>query len=196
MIEVDGEKLRTEAEWERRHRHVLKSQLGKGVTRTWRATPGNVTATWYREDQTRPWSQAQIKRARKAARKERERKRREAEAAAREAELRDASFEGWCKARAEFLCACWGIRVNEDDLCDRTSAHTAWQWLSRGLVPLDCAVWREKKYSYGAGVTSWFYCDWYDVRPDEARAAELLKTGPREYDRLPDGRPYDGHPWW
>lgn len=25
---------------------------------------------------------------------------------------------------------------------------------------------------------------------------ELLETGPREYDRLPDGRPYDGRPWW
>ena len=29
-----------------------------------------------------------------------------------------------------------------------------------------------------------------------ARAKELLETGPREYDRLPDGRPYDGRPWW
>ena len=28
------------------------------------------------------------------------------------------------------------------------------------------------------------------------RAKELLETGPREYDRLPDGRPYDGRPWW
>ena len=28
------------------------------------------------------------------------------------------------------------------------------------------------------------------------RARELLKTGPREYDRLPDGRSYDGRPWW
>lgn len=28
------------------------------------------------------------------------------------------------------------------------------------------------------------------------RGKELLETGPREYDRLPDGRPYDGRPWW
>lgn len=36
----------------------------------------------------------------------------------------------------------------------------------------------------------------WDVRYDPDRAKELLETGPREYDRLPDGRPYDGRPWW
>lgn len=30
----------------------------------------------------------------------------------------------------------------------------------------------------------------------DALKKELLETGPREYDRLPDGRPYDGRPWW
>ena len=36
------------------------------------------------------------------------------------------------------------------------------------------------------------------VKKEEAekRAKELLETGPREYDRLPDGGPYDGHPCW
>ena len=34
------------------------------------------------------------------------------------------------------------------------------------------------------------------VRYAPDRAEELLETGPREYNRLPDGRPYDGHPWW
>lgn len=34
------------------------------------------------------------------------------------------------------------------------------------------------------------------LRYDPDRAKELLETGPREYDRLPDGRPYDGRPWW
>lgn len=36
----------------------------------------------------------------------------------------------------------------------------------------------------------------WDVRYDPDRAKELLETGLREYDRLPDGRPYDGRPWW
>lgn len=36
----------------------------------------------------------------------------------------------------------------------------------------------------------------WDVRYDPDHAKELLETGPSEYDRLPDGRPYDGHPWW
>ncbi|MGN0038037.1 MAG: hypothetical protein ACI36Y_02730 [Coriobacteriales bacterium] len=31
---------------------------------------------------------------------------------------------------------------------------------------------------------------------DEQRIAEVLETGPKEVDRLPDGRPYDGRPWW
>lgn len=34
------------------------------------------------------------------------------------------------------------------------------------------------------------------MRYDLARAKELLKTGPREYDRLPDGGPYGGHHCW
>lgn len=34
--------------------------------------------------------------------------------------------------------------------------------------------------------------------PDEVqRIADAMQAaGPREYDRLPDGRPYDGRPWW
>lgn len=46
------------------------------------------------------------------------------------------------------------------------------------------------------GNPAWYYCSPWDVRYDPDRAKELLETGPREYDRLPDGRPYDGRPWW
>lgn len=87
MIEIDGVELRTAAQWEKKHRHVKKGQLGKGVERTWRSPNGNTTAMFY-----------------------------------------------------------------------------------------NCSPW--------------------DVRYDPDRAKELLETGPREYDRLPDGRPYDGRPWW
>lgn len=34
MIEIDGVELRTAAQWEKKHRHVKKGQLGKGVERT------------------------------------------------------------------------------------------------------------------------------------------------------------------
>ena len=43
------------------------------------------------------------------------------------------------------------------------------------------------------------YDFWRTIFPEgflQPRAKELLETGPREYDRLPDGRPYDGRPWW
>lgn len=54
MIEVDGIELRTATQWEKKHRHVKKGQLDKGVERAWRSPNGNTTAMFYREDQTRP----------------------------------------------------------------------------------------------------------------------------------------------
>lgn len=47
MIEIDGVELRTAAQWEKKHRHVKKGQLGKGVERTWRSPNGNTTAMFY-----------------------------------------------------------------------------------------------------------------------------------------------------
>lgn len=62
-----------------------------------------------------------------------------------------------------------------------------------GFVPIAEARWRLTRYG---GNSAWYYCRPWDVRYDPDRAKELLETGPREYDRLPDGRPYDGRPWW
>ena len=70
--------------------------------------------------------------------------------------------------------------------------HTAYQWCDLGFVPIAEAKWRLTRY----GVDAWYYCRPWDVRYDPKRAKELLETGPKEYDRLPDGRPYDGRPWW
>lgn len=73
--------------------------------------------------------------------------------------------------------------------------HTAFQWVAMGRVPRADAAWVRgdpdlyKSYDY-------FYCNRSATDLDADRARELLETGPREYDRLPDGRPYDGHPWW
>lgn len=70
---------------------------------------------------------------------------------------------------------------------------TAYQWCDLGFVPIAEARWRLTRYG---GNSAWYYCSPWDVRYDPDRAKELLETGPREYDRLPDGRPYDGRPWW
>lgn len=133
MIEIDGVELRTAAQWEKKHRHVKKGQLGKGVERTWRSPNGNTTAMFYNIEQTRPWAKKDVEAV--------NRRRRADAKAKREAEAR----------------------------------------------------WRLTRYG---GNSAWYYCHAWDVRYDPDRAKELLETGPREYDRLPDGRPYDGRPWW
>lgn len=69
-------------------------------------------------------------------------------------------------------------------------SHTAWQWVARGFVPNDDAEWH-----YGKA-PGYFYCDQKDVVWNPDRADELLKTGPKEFCRLPDGHAYDGRPWW
>lgn len=61
-------------------------------------------------------------------------------------------------------------------------------------MPIVDAWWKPVTYSHGD--STWYYRSKWDVRYEPDRAKELLKTGPREYDRLPGGRPYDGHPWW
>mgnify|MGYP000251232097 CR=1 FL=1 len=91
------------------------------------------------------------------------------------------------------LLDCWGARIDEETLQEGRRDHTAYQWCDLGFVPIVGARWRLTRYG---GNSAWYYCSPWDVRYDPDRAKELLETGPREYDRLPDGRPYDGHPWW
>lgn len=160
MIEIDGVELRTAAQWEKKHRHVKKGQLGKGVERTWRSPNGNTTAMFYNIEQTRPWAKKDVEAV--------NRRRRADAKAKREAD------------------ECGRIGVDRRD-------HTAYQWCDLGFVPIAEARWRLTRYG---GNSAWYYCSPWDVRYDPDRAKELLETGPREYDRLPDGRPYDGCPWW
>lgn len=56
MINIDGIEYRTAAQWEKKHRHVLKGQLKKGVERSWRSPNGNETMMFYNIEQTRPWA--------------------------------------------------------------------------------------------------------------------------------------------
>lgn len=55
MINIDGIEYRTAAQWEKKHRHVLKGQLKKGVERSWRSPNGNETMMFYNIEQTRTW---------------------------------------------------------------------------------------------------------------------------------------------
>ena len=112
----------------------------------------------------------------------------------REAEERE-RIEGAARAEQhrKDLLDCWGAHIDEETLQEGRRDHTAYQWCDLGFVPIAEARWRLTRYG---GNSAWYYCSPWDVRYDPDRAKELLETGPREYDRLPDGRPYDGRPWW
>lgn len=169
MIDIDGEKLRTAREWEKAHRHVLARERGKGVTKEWRSPHGKAAATWYRLDQTRPWTEVEMTRLK-----------RQRAAARLDAKL--------AEARAEAQGAPSGEAVD--------IWATAWQWVSRGFVPIRGARWAFGDGGEHGASADYYYCSPWHVRFDPGLAAELLDTGPREVDRLPDGRPYTGRPWW
>lgn len=185
MIEIDGVELRTAAQWEKKHRHVKKGQLGKGVERTWRSPNGNTTAMFYNIEQTRPWAKKDV---------EAVNRRRRADAKAKREADECGRIEGAARAEQhrKDLLDCWGAHIDEETLQEGRRDHTAYQWCDLGFVPIAEARWRLTRYG---GNSAWYYCSPWDVRYDPDRAKELLETGPREYDRLPDGRPYDGRPW-
>ena len=69
MINDNGIELRTEAQWAAKHRAVLKRERGKGLMREWYITQRKTAeAVFYREDQTRPFNQRELRRARKKKR--------------------------------------------------------------------------------------------------------------------------------
>lgn len=66
MINDNGIELRTEAQWAAKHKAVLKRERGKGLMREWYITQRKTAeAVFYREDQTRPFNQRELRRARK-----------------------------------------------------------------------------------------------------------------------------------
>lgn len=168
MIEIDGVELRTAAQWEKKHRHVKKGQLGKGVERTWRSPNGNTTAMFYNIEQTRPWAKKDVEAV--------NRRRRADAKAKREAEERERS-EGAARAEQhrKDLLDCWG-GADEETLQEGRRDHTAYQWCDLGFVPIAGARWRLARYG---GNSAWYYCSPWDVRYDPDRAKELLETGPR-----------------
>lgn len=116
MIEIDGVELRTAAQWEKKHRHVKKGQLGKGVERTWRSPNGNATAMFYNIEQTRPWAKKDVEAV--------NRRRRADAKAKREAEERE-RIEGAARAEQhrKDLLDCWGLTSTRKP-CRRAAATT------------------------------------------------------------------------
>lgn len=185
MIEIEGIEYRTSAQWERKRRHVRKGQLGKGVERSWRSPDGNVSATFYAESQTRPWSKKDIAAAK--------RERREATAAKREEAMRKRIERDIREDQhLEDLYLAWGVMVGHPVIePGEIKRHTAHQWCVLGFVPIADARWRvglqtlaksDGRYSYLCDCGPW------DVRYDPDRAKELLEIEPME-----NG---DGCPWW
>lgn len=155
MIEIDGVELRTAAQWEKKHRHVKKGQLGKGVERTWRSPNGNTTAMFYNIEQTRPWAKKDVEAV--------NRRRRADAKAKREAEERE-RIEGAARAEQhrKDLLDCWGGSHRRGNLAGgpprphglpvvragvRThrrgavAAHPVWRQFRMVLLPcLGCAL--------------------------------------------------------
>lgn len=100
MINIDGIEYRTAAQWEKKHRHVLKGQLKKGVERSWRSPNGNETMLFYSIEQTRPWAKKDVEAVNRKRRAEAKAKRDAAECerierAAREEQSRDDLLDCW-----------------------------------------------------------------------------------------------------
>lgn len=195
MIKIDGVELRTEAQWGQKYRAVLKRQIGKGVKRQWIKPGGrSASAVFYREDQTRPYNQKEIRRAqRKRQELERTRKERLSCRCCGEYFGRDARFQlkdGLC----EFCC----------------KPHTAWQWLDqkhcapkRGEKPTGRhpRYWNPETDGWEDSPKEWFYYASTQVsRVSDKRFERLKSIYIKQYggwDTIDlEHTTYDGHTWW
>lgn len=154
---------------------------------------------FYGESQTRPWSQRELKAA--------ARERAKARALEHDAEVRAAGYaaaeEAGKKAlrsRMQRICGMPPTVTYRDFYTDDGEftalelnvPRIAWQWVRLGFVPIAEDCWKR-----GRGWREGYrYCEFHNVRYGPDRAAKLLKSGPKTVDKLPDGRDYDGRPWW
>lgn len=123
MINIDGIEYRTAAKWEKKHRHVLKGQLKKGVERSWRSPNGNETMMFYSVEQTRPWAKKDV---------EAVNRRRRADAKAKRDAEECERIEGAARAEQhrKDLLDCWGAHIDEETLQEGRRDHTAYQSIS------------------------------------------------------------------
>lgn len=195
MIIIDGTEMRTEKQWAQKQRAVLKRQLTKGMRKEWHKPGGRLTsAVFYREDQTRPYNQREIRRDRSQRRRlEKTRKERLSCRCCGEYFGRDAVYE------------------LENRLCDFCrKPHTAWQWLAHkrcapkteeeptGMHP---RYWNPETDEWADSEKEWYYYTAEQVRPVTDKRFEKLKA---LYIRIFGGwetidlehTAYDGHAWW
>lgn len=116
-VEINGEVYRTEAQWERLHRHVRKQCRHKGVRREWRKPSGGKgSAVFYSEAQTRPWNKAELARAARERKEARERKK-----------LEDAYERGYSDAEALLMPLLDAQRAIAEHRYDKAVGHVeAW----------------------------------------------------------------------
>lgn len=198
VIEIDGVKYLTRAQWERKHRHIRKN--ARGVDREWRSPVGKKSATYYRESQTYPWSDRERRAERERKEAERaeeaiqERIRAEVASSRRAHDIVTKAAATRCPDMLFEVdperCGFDGVDGLDGVLEWLDYLHTSWQWIHAGFVPRPDAHWT---VGYAEG---YWYCRVWDVLWDPDRAAELEESGPKLVDRLPDGTPYDGKPWW
>lgn len=195
MIIEDGVALMTEAQWGQKHRAVLKRQRDKGIVKTWYKDPTHkVSATFYREDQTRPYNQREMAKARK-----------------RQRDL--------AKTRKERLsCKCCGAYYGryarqelEHGLCSFcVDDHTAWQWLRyRKCIPrkgeepekVHPKYWDPERETWRESEKGWYYYTSDQVKKVDDRKYTKLKAlyvkkfgGWEEIDL--ETTTYDGRAWW
>lgn len=181
-MKKDGKKTRLQ--WLKEGRAVKEGEFGEEC---YTGAREGKKAVYYSVEQTTADKRkvAKAKRAEKA-RKEAERKSRQAAEERRQRDMLQA--EAKHRAYNAAIRKATGAIKLEDPEFARDS-HTAWQWVNAGFVPRVDARWIRAGNGY-------CYCHWWDVRYEPKRAAALLENGPKEVDRLPDGRPYDGRPWW
>lgn len=195
MIKIDNVEYLTESQWNKKHRAILKRQRSKGVYQEWYIDLKHTTgATFYREDQTRPYNQRELSAARRQQR-----------------EL--------VKTRKERLsCSCCGEYLGRSaryklkgGLCEFCQAdHTAWQWLAYAhMAPTKNAVayciypefWNPDIRRWEQGDKQYYYYSYKYVRHVSDTRFEILK---QQYIKLYGGwekidlehTAYDGRIWW
>lgn len=195
MITVDGVEMRTAIQWAKKRRAVLKRQEKKGLRRSWSIPGGDVaSATFYREDQTRPFNKKELQRAQRQRRR----------------------LEKTRKARLS--CKCCGqyfgrdaVYELENGLCDFCrKPHTAWQWLAHkrcapktgeeptGIRP---RYWNPDERVWAESDKVWYYYTDKQVSKISDKRFERLKAlyikayGGWETIDL-EHTEYDGHMWW
>lgn len=195
MITVDGVEMRTEKQWAQKQRAVLKRQLTKGMRKEWHKPGGRLTsAVFYREDQTRPYNQREIRRARSQRRKMEK---------TREARLS-------CKCCGEYFGREARYEL-ENGLCDFCrKPHTAWQWLNyahcapkagEGPSGMRPRYWDPDTEEWKDSEKEWYYYTDKQVSKISDKRFERLKAlyikayGGWETIDL-EHTEYDGHMWW